>query len=395
MAGKPDSLSRQYSPPYRVIRTKELWPRCPEARYCVLQPLLHLDTHNSWSRSCNLQHNPSETAKQTRSYFVHPEAAPMGGNSSRLLRFSWLGGELAGTRGTSLRFLLPPLHDPLSLFPSSSSARARPRSRATCRPAAPTELLPFLRPRLTGSASGVAVRKLPRLALWEERFSPCWSTGLCPKLGLLLDTTLGKSPHGLDRLDPEKEEEPPDAVAGEKLVSVVPAATGVLWEKSCTRLLVAWPVLLSGPVLWPPWALELGVLAGVGGPLVRIWLVCSLKKFSRKGTKSFWSKLRDTSLSWMWFSYERSRQKINIKMLPDSFCPSIQTHFSSNYGISIHNKKPTWLVKVDHWNSSNHSVDHRPENQPTHKTFWHKFSYGVIHFGLWLENSGTVPWKHQ
>ncbi|XP_041903154.1 protein transport protein sec31-like [Corvus kubaryi] len=112
--------------------------------------------HNSWSRSSNLQHNPNETARQTRSYFVQPEAAPMGGNSSKLLRFSWLGGDLAETRGASLRFLLPPLQDPLSLFPSSSSARERPRSRATCRPEAPTELLPFLRPRLTGSASGVA-----------------------------------------------------------------------------------------------------------------------------------------------------------------------------------------------------------------------------------------------
>lgn len=138
--------------------------------------------------------NPSDTTRQTRSYFFQPEAAHMGGNSSRLLRFSWPGGDLAETRGTSLRFLLPPLHDPPSLFASSSSARERPRSRATCRPEAPAELLPFLRPRLTGRASGVAVRKLPRLAFWEERLSPWWSTGLCPKLGLLLETTLGKSP---------------------------------------------------------------------------------------------------------------------------------------------------------------------------------------------------------
>lgn len=98
---------------------------------------------------------------------------------------------------------------------------------------------------------------------------------------------LGKSLQELDRLDPEKEEELLDATAGEKLVSVVQVVTEVLWEKSCTRLLVAWPGLLSDPVLWLPWALELGVLAGVEGPLVRIWLVCSLKKFSRKGTKSF------------------------------------------------------------------------------------------------------------
>lgn len=336
---------RQYSPPFMVTRTKQFWPRCPEARYCVLQPPLHLDTHNSWSRSCNLQHNSSETARMTRSYFVQPEAAPMGGNSSKLLRSGWLGGDLAETRGTSLRFLLPPLHDAPSPFPSSSSARERPRSRASCRPEAPAEALPFLRPRLTGSASGVAARKLPRLALWEDRLSPCGSTGLCPKLGLLLDTALGKSPHGLDRFDPEKEEEPLDAAAGEKLVSGVQAVTEVLGEKSCTRLLVAWPALLSDPVLWLPWALELGVLAGVEGPLVRIWLVCSLKKFSRKGTKSFWSKLRDTNLSWMWFSYKRNRQKINIKMLPDSSCPSTQTHLSSNYGISIHNKNQLDLSK--------------------------------------------------
>lgn len=89
----------------------------------------------------------------------------MGGNSSKLLRFSWLGGDLSETRGGSLRFLLPPLHDTLSFFPSSSSARDRPGSRVICRPEALTELLPFLRPRLTGRASGVAVRKLPKLAL--------------------------------------------------------------------------------------------------------------------------------------------------------------------------------------------------------------------------------------
>lgn len=383
------------SPPYMVTRTKQFWPRCPEARYCVSQPLLHLDTHNSWPRSCSLQHNVSETARQTQSYFVQPEAAPMGGNSSKLLRFSWLGGDLAETRGASLHFLLPPLHDPLSLLPSSSSAREQPRSRATCRPEAPTELLPLLRPRLTGRASGVAVRKLPKLGFWKDRFSPWWSTGLCPTLGLLLETTLGKSPQGLDRFDPEKEEEPLDAAAGEKLVSVEQVVTEVLWEKSCTRLLVAWPVLLSDPVLWLAWALELGVLAGVEGPLVRIWLVCSLKKFSRKGTKSFRSKLRDPSLSWMWFSYERSRPKINIKMLLDSFCPNNQTHLSSNHGISVQNKnqhcqsRSLKFKQPQCWSQT--------ENQPTHKLFWHKFSDGklVIHFGLWLENSGTVPWKHQ
>lgn len=98
---------------------------------------------------------------------------------------------------------------------------------------------------------------------------------------------LGRSPQGLDRFDPEREEEPLDATGEEKLLSVVQVVTEVLWEKSCTRLLVACPALLSDPVLWVLWALELGVLAGVEGPLVRIWLVCSLKKFSRKGTKSF------------------------------------------------------------------------------------------------------------
>lgn len=88
----------------------------------------------------------------------------MGGNSSKLLRFSWLGGDLAETGGTSLRFLLPTPHNAPSLFPSSSSVRQCPRSRATGRPQALTELLPFLRPRLAGRASGVAVRKLPKLA---------------------------------------------------------------------------------------------------------------------------------------------------------------------------------------------------------------------------------------
>lgn len=47
----------------------------------------------------------------------------------------------------------------------------------------------------------------------------------------------------------------------------------------------------------------------------------------------------------MWFSYKRNRQKINIKMLPDSSCPSTQTHLSSNYGISIHNKNQLDLSK--------------------------------------------------
>lgn len=275
-------------------------------------------------KNSNLQRNPNEAVRNTCSYFVQPEAAPIGGNSSRLLRFSWLGGDLAETRGTSLRFLLPPLHEGLSFFPSSSSARERPRSRGTCQPEALTALPPFLLPLLAGRASGVAVRKLPRLAFWDERLSLWLSTGLYPKLGLLLEAMLGKSLQGLDRFDPEKEEEPLDAAAGEKLVSVVQEVTEVLWEKSCTRLLVAWPALLSDPVLWLPWALELGVLAGVEGPLVRIWLVCSLKKFSRKGTKSFWSKLRDTSLSWMWFSCKERAQSINIKMLPDTFFSLIQ-----------------------------------------------------------------------
>lgn len=67
---------------------------------------------------------------------------------------------------------------------------------------------------------------------------------------------LGKSPQGLVRFDPENEEEPLDAAAGEKLVSVEQVVTEVLWEKSCTRLLVEWPTLLSDPVLWLPWALE-------------------------------------------------------------------------------------------------------------------------------------------
>lgn len=288
----------------------------------------------------------------------------MGGNSSRLLRFSWLGGDLAVTRGTSFRFLLPPLHDALSFFPSSSSARERPRSRATCRPEALTELLPFLLPRLAGKASGAAVRKLPRLAFWAERFSLWVSTGLYPKLGLLLDTTLGKSLQGLDRFDPEKEEEPLDAAAGEKLVSVVQEVTGVLWEKSCTRLLVAWPALLSGPVLWLLWALELGVLAGVEGPLVSIWLVCSLKKFSRKGTKSFWSKLSDTSLSWMWFSYKKRGQSINIMLHPHSFFSLVYCNTQW---------KTTRYVKVGQYSSNDLSTSHKPESQPPHSHFGRRF----------------------
>lgn len=90
---------------------------------------------------------------------------------------------------------------------------------------------------------------------------------------------LGKSLPGPDKLDPVKAEEPLDAAEEGKLASGVQELAGVLWEKSCIRLLhdpAELPALLSDPVFWLPWlaellrTLEFGVLAGVEGPLVKI-----------------------------------------------------------------------------------------------------------------------------
>ena len=123
--------------------------------------------------------------------------------------------------------------------------------------------------------------KSPRLDRWADLRSGGWAraAGLHPPLN-----------EGLLRaLIPLRHWDPEGTSNSAPLIGDKDGAG----ENSWTRLALRWPDPLPSlqPLRSPekPGArrgLELGVLAGVAGPLVRAWLLCSRRKFKKKGTKS-------------------------------------------------------------------------------------------------------------
>lgn len=233
------------------------------------------------------------------SYLADSQEAPIGGNSSKLLRFSWaLAGDVLVFAHPC--FFLCILHKLFSPTASSSKER-RLRSLEEWR----LDVLFFFLPRLFACPSGVSTRKFPRLGFSADRFSLwCWA-GLQLELGLVWKVVLLK-------FDLVIKEESLDAEFGDrKHVSEAQELLGVC-AKSWTRL-PRWPgellVLFSGTALWLlvrtalALVFEFGVFAGVDGPLLRIWPVCSRRKLSRNGTKSFRSKFNEARVGSTWRSY--------------------------------------------------------------------------------------------
>lgn len=205
-------------------------------------------------------------------------AAPTGGKSSKLLKLSCtcVGGDTGSNLATPL-LLLPP--------PSSDTAMRAPVCRPDAHPPNPPLLL---RPLCCcveelGWTSGGDVIKSPRLGRWAERRSE----GVLRGAGLQTELKEGL----LKALTPLKQWELVNGVS----CSLLPPTGDVdgAGEKSWTRLALRRPwtgvdlLPLRSEECWVLTDLEvLGVLAGVVGPWVKVWLLCSRKKFKRKGTNS-------------------------------------------------------------------------------------------------------------
>lgn len=207
-------------------------------------------------------------------------AAPIGGKSSKLLKLSCtcVGGDTGSILPAPLLLLPPPSQRP----PSSDTAHRVPVWRPGAHP-------PLLMRPLCCCAEGLGcvsegdVMKSPRLGRWAERRSEgvLWRAGLHTELkeGLLRALT------------PLKQWEPVNGVSCSPLPPT--GDTDGAREKSWTRLALrgAWTGVdflpLRSEVSRVLIDLEvLGVLAGVVGPWVKVWLLWSLKKFNRKGTNS-------------------------------------------------------------------------------------------------------------
>lgn len=221
---------------------------------------------------------------------------PIGGKSSKL-KLSWLtdGGETC-----SLILLCPPpplpdLLPPLSHRPFSSPWFA-PRT-PPCLPCPPTAMPPpppplLLRPFcdcMLGLCwwSGGETMKSPRMILWPGRRSDAegLEAGLHPELkeGLL------------KALIPLRQWDPDWPAASHSFPGDNVGAGENSWTRLALREPGPPPADLHPLLSEKPWVCEarlgrLGVFAGVAGPWVRAWLLCSLRKFNRKGTNScFWT----------------------------------------------------------------------------------------------------------